>query len=92
MKPCRCGNPSKIKGLCKKCYFTDYYKEATKHKPMRRVGRPSKDYEKVFKLVLNKVKEGLNVSRACVAVDENREALYKSMSKEQIKELKQYAV
>jgi len=88
MNNCQCGKPTKIKALCKKCYFKNYYIEATKHMEEKKVGRPTKDYEGIFQNVLAKVKEGLNISKACEAIGCNREALYKKMSKEQSQELK----
>lgn len=82
---CECGKVAIIKGFCRNCYQKNYW--YTKYEGSPRI---KKDYNQVYHLVLNLVKDGLTISDACKKSKIERGTFYRTITEQQKLELRAY--
>lgn len=81
---CACGKQSVAKGLCLNCY------QRKKYGHKERLIKNKADTENIFISVLNEVKKGFTIERACKISNVNRGYFYKIISGIQKTELNMY--
>lgn len=89
---CRCGKQSVLKQLCYNCYHKNYQRKKRNYVEGDREVKQKEKADIVFMKVLDEVKKGFTIERACKIQNISRSTLYRIISDIQKSELRAYKI